>query len=350
MRFRFVACALSVLIGLACSPRPDGIREEGRYSETQLLMGTTVQIDVCYDEEHEEELPLAYAEVWERLGEIHWRMSSFNDISDVAKVNKAYEHPVEIGDDTYALIENSIGWQERTFGAFDITVWPLMHFWKEHHKKAMPTPEEVAAVRESIGVHKIRMLPDSHVQISDPSVRIDLGGIAKGYAIDEAARILKENGFEQFLVDAGGDVYVSGSNCRGLPWHLGIKDPRSKKELLDIVALEDMAITTSGDYEQYVVIGNEKWSHIINPLTGYPQKGVVSASVIAPTAEEADALSTAMTVLGPEKGVALIESLGEQYGCLILYGDHPKELKKAMSDNFGQWIAAKPGTGKDNVN
>lgn len=335
----FVLLVSVFFLSLSCSPRSERLQEEGRYSEAKLLMGTTVQIDVCYDENNEDDMPLAYTEVWERLGEIHWRMSSFNDISDVAKVNNAYENPVEIGDDTYAVIKNSIMWHERTSRAFDITVWPLIHFWKERDRsKTLPAPEEVAAVRASLGVDKIRLLPDSHVQITDPSLRIDLGGIAKGYAIDEAARILKENGFDQFLVDAGGDMYASGSNCRGLPWHLGIKDPRTKKQLLEIVALEDLAITTSGDYEQYVIIGNQKWSHIINPMTGYPQKGVVSASVIAPTAEEADALSTALTVLGPEKGVALIESLGEQYGCLILYGDHPKELKKAASQNFAQWL------------
>ena len=137
---------------------------------------------------------------------------------------------------------------------------------------------------------------DNRIALGHPEARVALGAIAKGYAVDEAARILRENGVERFLVDAGGDVYVGGRNCEGNLWRIGIKDPRQPSRLIDVVEVTDMAVVTSGDYEQYYEIGGRRFSHIISPRTGYPQRDAASATVLAPSAQMADALATALAV------------------------------------------------------
>lgn len=301
--------------------------------ETKLLMGTVVQLDVCHQPRQESQRDKAYKQVWERLKEIHWRMSVFNDESDVARINHSYQKPVAVGVDTYLLIKTAAHFSKLTGGAFDITVWPLIALWKKgEEENHIPSRERIKEAQKAVGMENIRLLSgESRVTILSPHTRVDLGGIAKGYAVDEAARIFRENGFSQFFIDAGGDIYVGGRSCENKPWRIGIRDPRDPTELIGAIELEDSAITTSGDYEQYYEIEGQKWSHIMNPITGYPQKGVVSATVIAPSATEADALSTALCVLSPHRGISLIDSMGEKYAGLVITPLSGDGIKRSQS-------------------
>jgi len=259
-------------------------------------------------------------------------MSNYNDRSDVAKVNRSYGSPAEIGEDTYGVIKDSIKFSGLSGGAFDITVEPLIKLWQASAKNnVMPTADELALARSAVGVRNLDMMEDGRVQVLHEGTSINLGGIAKGYAVDEAARILRENGMENFMVDAGGDLYVGGNNCRGEPWHLGIRDPRDSTKILDVVLLRNASVVTSGDYERFYEVEGKKWSHIINPKTGFPVEHVASATVIAPTAEDADALATAVCVLGAEKGVELLDSQGEGYSGLIVIRDDQGEITKHES-------------------
>jgi thiamine biosynthesis lipoprotein len=167
----------------------------------------------------------------------------------------------------------------------------------------------------------------SSVGLKDPQAEIDLEGDVQGFASDEVARVLKEEHFHNFMVDAGGEIYAAGTNCAGHAWRIGVQDPDRRDRLMDAVDIGNAAVSTSGDYEKHIVIQGQKWSHIINPLTGYPQSGVASATVIAPTAVEADALSTALCILGPAAGLDLIKELGEGYDALILFRRDKEEYE-----------------------
>jgi len=331
---------LIVLIALLCGGCGQGIgSEKSLYSEKKILMATTVRVDVCVGSNDRTHIEAAYKEMWERLVDIAWRMNVFDDKSDVAKVNASYEKPVVIGQDTYDLIGASILYSKMTKGTFDITIMPLIDLWKTHARlNELPNKLAVDATKEAIGPDKIKLLANNTVQTLHRLTKIDLGGIAKGYAIDEAARILRKHHFKDFQVDAGGDIYVGGHNCKGKLWRIGIRDPRKTNDLLRVTLLSDAALTTSGNYVQYLEIAGERFSHIINPLTGYPQRQVMSASVIAPSATEADALSTALCVMDKEEGTALINSFGENYASLIVFPDEADRIVQFPSDNFKNFL------------
>jgi len=314
------------LAGCFFSPAP----QLERYREVKSLMGTIVQVDVCHPPQDTVQREAAYAAVWERLEDISWRMNVFDERSDVAKINRSHRRPVRVGADTVYVISRARYFSQLTQGVFDITVWPLIDLWKQAAADGrLPAQDTIVRTRQAVGVDKIIIRDDGLVETTDPRTQVDLGGIAKGYAIDEAARLLREHGYTQFFIDAGGDNYVGGRNCQGRLWRIGIRDPLDRSRIIDVVELQDAAVATSGDYAQFFEINGKHWSHIINPITGYPQERIVSASVIAPDATSADALATASTILDPQQSQALVDSLGEQYGSFVvrLEGESPRHYR-----------------------
>ncbi|MFA5088878.1 MAG: FAD:protein FMN transferase, partial [Candidatus Omnitrophota bacterium] len=244
--------AVFFLCALGCSsPQRD---PRHRYRESALLMGTTVQIDVCYTEGEEDKLQKAYQQVWARLEEVSARMSVFDPASEISRINESNGEPLEVPADIYELIQESIRLNKLTAGAFDITVGPLIELWrKSAQRDVYPGEEELKIARKSVGVAHIELLGQNRVRVSR-GVKIDLGGIAKGYAVDEAARLLRGNNFTDFLIDAGGDLYISGRNREYQPWLIGIKHPRQVSQVIDRIRVKDAAITTSGDYERFLEI------------------------------------------------------------------------------------------------
>lgn len=331
--YLFFFCLFLSGLWAGCSP---AVKE--KYRETKTLMGTFVQVDVCYNRDSESRLAAAYTDVWERLGEIHWRMSIFQDPSDVTSINRSYQSPVKIGADTYQLIEQSLDYWRLTGGRFDITVGPLVELWRTARETGvLPSEEEIQSLRSALGPQNVRLIPDNRVEILDPRTRLDLGAIAKGYAVDEAARILREHGFVDFFIDAGGDVYVGGASCQNRPWRVGIAHPRRPEELIGVVELRNMAVLTSGDYQQFRDIGGKRYSHIIDPATGWPARGPVSATVIAPAAADADALSTALSVMTPEEGIRLINEMGEGYASMVVTEGPDGNLREHESRRFPRY-------------
>jgi len=306
-----------------------------KHSEKKLLLGTIVQVDVCHKRSRSNDVVEVIGKAWERVKEIDRYMNVYNEKSDVAKINASYMSPVTVREDTYKLISDSKYYSKITNGAFDITVGPLISLWKTAEKNnVLPLNEEIEKVKELVGSNKVRLLENWQVEVLRDEVKIDLGGIAKGYAVDEAARVIEKKGFRDIFIDAGGDILVKGMNCSGDEWRIGIRDPINKANIIEVVNVTDSAITTSGDYEQYIEIKEERWSHIINPNTGYPQKGTVSATVIAPNAKIADVLSTALTILSPQEGVSLIDSLGDGYACVII----PEKGSSFKSKNISKYL------------
>jgi thiamine biosynthesis lipoprotein len=306
-----------------------------KYSETKLLMGTYAQLDVCESAQNIED---AYTHVWERLEDIAWRMNVFDERSDVARINSAQFEPAYVGRDTYYVLERSANYSKTTGGAFDITVEPLIELWRDSaDKNILPEQVQIDPVLAAVGSGNVELLSENRVRLKNPRTKIDLGGIAAGYAVDEAARIFREHGIMDFYIDIGGDLYAGGKNCAGRLWRIGIRDPRDRAKIIDVVEVSDRAVVTSGNYEKYLVIQGEQWSHIFDPRTGYPQKDVVSATVISEMAIDADAIATALCVLGSGDGTVYIDSLPEPFASLIIVRQESGEIQQFPSRQYSKY-------------
>lgn len=298
-------------------------------------MWTTVKLDVCYDQSQELQLKKALGEVWKRIEDISWRINVYDQRSDVRRINTAYPNPATVGSDTYQLIKDSLEYNRLTFGVFDITVWPLIKLWKDSEQRnELPTAAQLQDVKKIMGADKIELPARNQVRLLNAQTEIDLSSVTDGYAGDETVRIMRAHGFQNFLIDTSGELYAAGMNCEGKKWRIGIRDPRDGAQIIDVVELSNTSVTTSGNYEKSYEIKGERWSHIINPITGYPQKEVNSATVIGPDTEKSDALSTALCVLDPKRGTALIDSLGEGWASVVYYSDGQGRLQKKKSHRY----------------
>jgi thiamine biosynthesis lipoprotein len=322
---RTIAGHMLVGIGLATTLAFSG---PGRapleeYNQTRPYMGAYVTIRCFFDKNTDIEPVIKRC--WDRMDEIQRDMNAFSDTGDVALINSLGIKGVGVHRSTYDIIDKTLDLSRKTEGAFDITVGPLVKLWKDAARnKRMPDEKELADARNKVGYKNIILTPPNHLRFAKEGARIDLGGVASGYACDEIAGILKSGGIEHFMVDTGGEILCCGLEKGRKPWMIGIQDPFNKNAVTGEIAVKNKCVSTSGSYEKYFVIGDEKLSHIINPITGMPEKNVMSATVIAPTGTEADVLSTAMCVLGTERGIAvarkmkgveamLIEKRGEKF-------------------------------------
>jgi thiamine biosynthesis lipoprotein len=212
---------------------------------------------------------------------------------------------------------------EKSGGAFDPTVYPLVELWSFDTGGRLPDPQEIERVLPFIDFHKVRILPGNKVTIA-PGMGLDLGGVAKGAVVDELSDYFKQKGYTDYLIDAGGDLLLSGRKPDGKPWKVAIRHPwynreqtdggvaiASPKQFIGFLELDTstkkMAIVTSGNYERFFIKDGKRYHHIFDPKTGYPAGEVVSVTVIAENCTLADALSTAAFVLGFEKGPGLVE-------------------------------------------
>ena len=289
-----------------------------KHGESRYLFGTAVRLEACYEKSEEEKMRQGFAKAWQRLDDIQVTMNNLDKRSDVEKINSAKGRPVKVGQDMYELLKRSVDFSRLTGGAFDITVCPLIELWADSEKNnTVPSDKKIKEIRKFVGADTIQFLPGYRIKLSSRRAKIDINGVACGYAADEAGRILRENGLANFLVDTGGEFLAWGKNCEGTAWQIGIRDPQDLEKITDALSLQDKGISTSGNYSQFYEIKGERWSKIINPLTGYPEAGIVSATVIAPDGTSADALSTALCVLGGLQGIRLIDSLGEPFAAVI---------------------------------
>ena len=224
------------------------------------------------------------------------------------------------------LIQKALEVSAKSEGAFDPTVMPLIQIWGFYdstgHERKVPSEKEIEEVLKFVDYRMIEIEADT-VQVGSPrdyevgAWGIDLGGIAKGYAVDRAVGILREQGVEKGIVDAGGDIFCIGHKRNG--WVIGIRNPRSDNpnETIGVIRVDSGAIATSGDYENFFELDGVRYHHLIDPATGMPAREAISATVLAPTATQADAWATALFVLG-EEGIALLEGLEGLEGLIAL--------------------------------
>jgi FAD:protein FMN transferase len=241
-------------------------------------------------------------------------MTTWDPASEVSRVNAAAgQAPVRVGPETFDVIRESLRASQLSEGAFDITFETLHGLWKfdQDLDPHPPPPEKVRASLRYLGYAHVKVDASAQtVFLDEPHVRIGLGGIAKGYAVDRASKVLEDGGLTSFYVQAGGDLYTRGTKADGTPWLAGIRDPRGPEgDYFVMMAVSDHAFSTAGDYERAYVVGGKRYHHIIDPHTGYPATASRSVTIWAPTALQADEIDDAVFILGPEKGLALVESL-----------------------------------------
>jgi thiamine biosynthesis lipoprotein len=301
---------------------------EKEYSRVEFLMDTVVEVKVCHRNKAKAEEAIDSA--MEEIRRVEQKMSRFLPASEVSKINReallerAKGSPlaggwIPVSDELFSLLEKAVRLSELTKGCFDVTIYPLLKIWNiEGENPAVPAKKEIQERLQLVGFANM-ILKNSSVRFAKRGMGIDLGGIAKGYAVDAAIRVLKEKNVESAMVNAGGDIYALGRK-QGKPWRIGIRHPRRGGEILGIVEVEDKAIVTSGDYERYFFSEGRRYHHILNPKTGYPANECQSVTIVAKKATIADGLATGVFVLGPREGMGLIESLEEVEGVIVNKG------------------------------
>ncbi len=241
-------------------------------------------------------------------------MTTWDPLSEVSRINAAAgKQPVAVGDETFDVIHEALHASEISGGCFDITFETLHGLWK-FDQDLDPHPPSAADVRarlKYLGSKHVKLDPAAHtVFLDEQHVRIGLGGIAKGYAVDRASQVLKDGGLPSFYVQAGGDLFTQGTKPDGSPWMAGVRDPRGAEgDYFATMPVSDHAFSTAGDYERTYIVGGKRYHHIIDPHTGYPATASRSVTIWATTALLADEIDDAVFILGPEKGLALVESL-----------------------------------------
>jgi thiamine biosynthesis lipoprotein len=240
-------------------------------------------------------------------------MTSWRDTSDIGRVNVGAGTEVSVSDETIAVLEKSRWAADLSGGVFDITFHALGDLWKfGDAAEANPKLPDAKTVRERkklVDYRKVKTDAAAHTVTIAKGMRIDLGGIAKGYAVDRAAGVLKAAGLTSFLAQAGGDLYGAGTKPDGSPWVSGIQDPRADQGVyFAIIELTNHAFSTAGDYARAFILGGKRYHHIIDPRTGYPATACRSVTVWAGDAFTADAIDDAVFILGPEKGLPLVEA------------------------------------------
>lgn len=303
--------------------------------QSRLAMGSALQIAVWTSDRRgaTRAIDAVFAE-FERLDRL---LSVWQPDSEVQRLNQAAGHgPVPIGPDLAAVLQAAAEGHRRTGGRFDITFGALSDVWRFDHDQdnRVPTPEEIAARLPSIGAGAVKVDPAAGTaEIMRPGVRVHLGGIGKGYAVDRGAAMLRQAGFHDFLIQAGGDLYAAGR--RGdRAWRVRLFDPRGTNgETFAAIDLYDETFSTSGDYERFFIKDGIRYHHILDPATGQPARLSRSVTILARDALTADWASTGAFILGPEPGMALIESLPGVEG-VIVGADNGLTISSGLRDRL----------------
>jgi thiamine biosynthesis lipoprotein len=286
---------------------------------SRLAMGSELRLTGWTADEPEAlaAFDAAFAE-FDRLDAL---MSVWKETSEIQRLNRAAgQHPVPIAKELGALLDAARQVSEWTNGAFDVTFGALSGLWRFDHDQdeTVPAADAIGARLGLVDYRALELDPRSGTAfLRRTGMRAHLGGIGKGYAVDRAADILRSRGLDNVLIQSGGDLYVAGR--RGdRPWRVGIRDPRGPAERsFASLDLSDGAISTSGDYERFFFRDGRRYHHIIDPSVGWPAQGTRSVTIVADTSVLADALSTGVFVMGPVRGMALIERLPGVEGVIV---------------------------------
>jgi len=283
------------------------------------IMGTRIFVELWSEDDAQSKQrgEQAIDAVMDEMRHIDETMSVYKPTSEISRVNDlAARQPVKISRELFGLLTSALEYSRITEGAFDIT-YASVGYMYDFRERKRPTEEQIQSALPAINYrHVLLDAATSSVRFSQPGVRIDLGGIAKGFSVDRGIDILRARGYQHALVNAGGDSRVIGDRF-GKPWIIGIRHPDHPDQIITRVPLTDSAFSTSGDYERYFDEGGVRYHHIIDPHTGHSASKVRSATVIAPTATRTDGLSKTAFVLGPDEAIRIYNGLPDVDAILV---------------------------------
>jgi thiamine biosynthesis lipoprotein len=311
--FSFIVICFTVLLITSCGVPPKD------YSYSNFLFGA--QCNVRFQFIHEERAKEIIAVLDMELTRLDSLLNYFSDKSLVSELNRSSR--VKAPSDIIYLFALSDSVSRVTNGLFDISIAPLLEIWGFYlGEPSIPAADVIDRAKSFVDYAKIQITRDSI--IIEPGMRIDLGGIAQGFAADRAADILRQNHVKSAIIDIGGEILTIGQSPDKRPWRVGIRNPRGDG-VIETIGIEDFAVCTSGDYEKFFTFGNERFPHILNPHTGFPAKEFASVTVLASNAAFADAMSTATAIMGATRGIQFLDSLGIKG---IIYYEHAGKLER----------------------
>lgn len=309
---RTVAATLAVTLAVAAGCDRREPPEPGYAKTANLVMGTNAAVTAVADDDRTARAAVdaAYA----RFDDVNRLMSDYVADSEIGRLNAAPAGQwVDVASETFTCLKLARAVTRRSGGAFDVTCRPLVRVWKEAAEAGeLPTDAQLAEARARVGNDKWELDEDAgRVRKLVEGVEFDLGGIAKGYALDLAAERMESAGADGALVDIGGDVLAVGENRAGAPWRVGVRHPFAGDEIIVVLALSDRAVATSGVQQRFHEIGGRRYSHIIDPRTGRPAEQSPSVTVVASDGATADAWATVLSVLSVAEGQTLVSEIAD---------------------------------------
>ncbi len=302
------------------------------YYDDAAIMGTNIEVQVWAGSE--ERGQQAINAVFEEMERVNQLMSPYIEDSELSQLNAhAANQAYVVSEELFSLIRYSVQMGDMTHGAFDIT-FASVGFQYDYRARVRPDDNTIASQLPAISYQHLELDAESHaIRYRHPNVKIDLGGIAKGHAVDKSVEKLKALGIQHAMVTAGGDTRLLGDRL-GRPWLVGIRDPREDGRQAVKIPLASTAISTSGDYERFFEEDGVRYHHILSPSTGKPASLVQSVSIIGPSSTTNDALSTSVFVMGLNAGLALIDSLPD-VEAIILDNHRRMHFSQGLTDNKG---------------
>ncbi len=316
---------LSILLGLGISFASFGQNDKRvTVQRTLEIMGAKFEFTLVVPNEE-----IGFINIEEAASEIKRvenMISSWITESETSLINSnSGITPVKISDELFKLIDRCMRISEITDGAFDISYGPLTELWRfDGSMQYLPTPEEIRSCVEKVDYRQIELsTTERTVFLKKPGMKLNFGGIGKGYAVDKAKELLISKGVLAGMINASGDITTWGTKATGEKWLIGIENPGWRKNIFTWIPIVESSVSITVNYKRYVMINGKRYSHIINPKTGYPVTGIDKVAVLTKTSELCDALATAVVILGKQDGLALIDQLG---GTEVIIADNLGEI------------------------
>jgi FAD:protein FMN transferase len=286
------------------------------YQSSRVAMGTFVEVKIPG---RGKDVQAAAEAIFDELKRIE-DLASFHKTSGLSRINsESGTGPIQAEPELLQLIGKGLRVAEETRGAFDPTVGSLTRLWQfSGGEPRLPDPAEIAQALKRVGWDKVKLdIAANTIDLTEPNMALDLGGIAKGYALDRASQLIKKLGINSALVNLGGDILVVGERSPGNPWRIGVQDPRDQTNIVAVASVINKVIVTSGDYQRFFINNGNRYHHILDPHTGNPARGLQSVTLVAPNGITAEPLAVAVFVMGVQRGLKHIESMQDVQGFLI---------------------------------
>ncbi len=325
LSFKFITLFLWIGVVLnAC----DGAGDQPT-RRTQFIMGTLVEITISHSDP--DIIQAVTTQAFDEMKRIELLMSTYLPDSEISRINRAAgKNAIPVSPEVEEVIREGLYWAEQSGGAFDITIEPLVQLWDfDGEKEIIPGKNTLRKTASLVNYRNIE-IKDHTVRLKKRGMAINVGGLAKGYAVDRAISILRgmvPNG----IVNAGGDMFAFGQKNKQTPWNIGLQHPRKPTDLLAAFAVKNQAVATSGDYQRYFIKNGVRYHHIFDPQTGKPARLMISATIITTEVVDADALATAVFVMGPDKGIEWVDSM-ENVETMVVLEDGSIRYSKNFQD------------------